>query len=142
MPLLKGLNCSIELAATQEQLQEYDTSYGNGFVETFVAVPSKPRPFTVHLRSGEYIAPGLAMYVFIDGVYQCNRNRQDLRPRDPHDVRSLVDFRVRQKEEKQADGSMIAREWMFEKLNIGQYLCSPRGLSLVRKFAEECQKAL
>lgn len=119
MPLLKGLTCSIEPVGIQEPLQEYGTSYGDGFVETFVAVPSKPRPFTVHLKSFEYIAPGLAMYVFIDGVYQCNRNRQELRPRDPHDTRSLVDFRVRQKEEKRVDGSMIAREWIFEKLNIG-----------------------
>jgi hypothetical protein len=121
MPPLKGLMCSIELTGTQEQLQEHDTSYSDGFVETFIAVPSKPRPFTVHLKSSEYIAPGLAMYVFIDGVYQCNRNRQELRTHDPHNSRSLVDFRVRQKEEKQADGSMIAREWKFEKLNIGQY---------------------
>lgn len=142
MPLLKDLNCSIELAGSQEQLQEYDTSYGDGFVETFIAVPSKPRPFTVHLRSSEYIAPGLAMYVFIDGIYQCNRNRQNLMPRNPHDARSLVDFRVRQKEEKQADGSMIAREWMFEKLNIGQYIRLPIGLSLVRNFAEGYQSAL
>jgi len=57
--------------------------------------------------------------VFIDGVYQCNRNRQDLKLQTPPDGRSLVDFTVRQKEEKQKDGTMIAREWRFEKLNIG-----------------------
>lgn len=57
--------------------------------------------------------------MFIDGVYQCNRNRQDLKLQTPPDGRSLVDFTVRQKEEKQKDGTMIAREWRFEKLNIG-----------------------
>ncbi|KAF2799137.1 hypothetical protein K505DRAFT_78570 [Melanomma pulvis-pyrius CBS 109.77] len=117
MPSLKGLTCSIELAQTKKPLQEYGTIYNDGFVETFVAVPSKSKPFTVHLTSSDIIAEGLAMYVFIDGIYQCNRNRQNLK-HDPLDPRSFVDFRVRQKEEKQADGTMIAREWVFEKLNI------------------------
>ncbi|KAI8939951.1 hypothetical protein NX059_003677 [Plenodomus lindquistii] len=117
MPSLKDLNCSIELSDSQEVLQEFGTCYGDGFVETFVPVPSKPHSFSVHLTSNKFIAPGIAMYVFIDGVYQCNRNRQDLKLRKASDSRSLVDFKVRQKEEKQKDGSMIAREWKFEKLN-------------------------
>ena len=61
------------------------------------------------------------MYVFIDGVYQCNRNRQNMKLRKPLDRRSLVDFKVRQKEERQKDGSMIAREWTFEELDHGEY---------------------
>ena len=122
MPSLKGLTCTIELANSNEPLQEYGTIYNDGFVETFVAVPSKPRPFIVHLKSTQFISPGLAMYVFIDGVYQCNRNRQNLKHHEPLDTyRSLVDFRVRQKEEKQHDGTWIARDWTFEKLNIGKY---------------------
>ncbi|KAF2705379.1 hypothetical protein K504DRAFT_494267 [Pleomassaria siparia CBS 279.74] len=131
MPSLKGLTCSIEPAHTKEPLQEYGTIYNDGFVETFVAVPSDPKPFTVHLKSTQYIASGLAMYVFIDGVYQCNRNRQGLKSCNPPDTRrSLVDFRVRQKEEKRHDGTTIARDWMFEKLQIAAAdgapkLCSP-----------------
>ncbi|KAH7399412.1 hypothetical protein BKA66DRAFT_589376 [Pyrenochaeta sp. MPI-SDFR-AT-0127] len=117
MPLLKDLSCAIELSDSQQTLQEFGTVYGDGFVETFVAVPSKPQAFSVHLTSNTFIAPGLALYVFIDGVYQCNRNRQDLKLHKQSDSRSLVDFRVRQKEEKQKDGSMIAREWTFEKLD-------------------------
>jgi hypothetical protein len=117
MPTLKDLACSIELSDNQRALQEFGTIYGDGSVETFVPVPSKPQSFSVHLTSDKFVAPGLAMYVYIDGVYQCNRNRQDLKLRRGSDSRSLVDFRVRQKEEKQKDGSMIAREWRFEKLN-------------------------
>ncbi|KAF1942579.1 hypothetical protein EJ02DRAFT_402093 [Clathrospora elynae] len=130
MPSLKDLNCSIELSDSQQALQEFGTIYGDGFVETFVPVPSKPQSFLVHLTSNKFIAPGVAIFVYVDGVYQCNRNRQDLKLRKPSESRSVVDFRVRQKEEKQKDGSMIAREWTFDKLNIASAddapnLCSP-----------------
>jgi hypothetical protein len=119
MPSLKDLHCFIELPGTDNRLEEFETSYSDGCVETFVAVPNEPQPFAVRLKSSNFIAPGLAMYVFIDGVYQCNRNRQDLKLRKPPDRKSLVDFCVRQKEEKQKDGTMVARDWRFEKLNIG-----------------------
>ncbi|KNG46574.1 zinc ion binding protein [Stemphylium lycopersici] len=124
-----GWNC-LECGTFMHSLREFGTIYGDGFVETFVPVPSKPQSFSVHLTSNKFIAPGVAIFVYVDGVYQCNRNRQDLKLRKPSDSRSLVDFRVRQKEEKQKDGSMIAREWTFDKLNIASAndapnLCSP-----------------
>jgi hypothetical protein len=122
MPTLKDLNCSIELSAGQRALQEFGTFYGDGCVETFVLVPSKPQAFSVHVTSDKFIAPGISMYVFVDGVYQCNRNRQNLKFRKGSDSRSMVDFRVRQKEEKQKDGSMIAREWKFENLDTSKWL--------------------
>ncbi|KAI4661686.1 uncharacterized protein J4E78_004475 [Alternaria triticimaculans] len=130
MPSLKDLNCAIELSGSQQALREFGTIYGDGFVETFVSVPSKPQSFSIHLTSNKFIAPGVAIFVYVDGVYQCNRNRQDLKLRKPSDSRSLVDFRVRQKEERQKDGSMIAREWAFDKLNIASAddapnICSP-----------------
>ncbi|CAN9471067.1 unnamed protein product [Alternaria alternata] len=118
MPSLKDLNCAIELSESQQALQEFGTTYGDSFVETFIPVPSKPQTFSIHLTSNKFIAPGVAIFVYVDGVYQCNRNRQDLKLRKPLDSRSLVDFRVRQKEERQDDGSMVAREWAFDKLNI------------------------
>ncbi|KAJ4383042.1 hypothetical protein N0V86_002270 [Didymella sp. IMI 355093] len=117
MPLLKDLSCSIELSDDSEPLQELGTVYGDAFVETFIPVPKKQQTFTVHLSGRNFIAPGIAMYVFIDGVYQCNRNRQNMKLRKPLDRRSLVDFKVRQKEERQKDGSIIAREWTFEELD-------------------------
>ncbi|OCL07107.1 hypothetical protein AOQ84DRAFT_65589 [Glonium stellatum] len=120
MPKLKDLDCSIELGRSNEKLREYGASYADGVVEAFVAIPSTPKNFTIHLLSTGYIAPGLAMFVYIDGVYQCNRNRQGLVI--PDDVNSssnaCVDFRVRQKEERQADGKFMGREWNFEKLNV------------------------
>ncbi|KAH7123782.1 hypothetical protein B0J11DRAFT_529874 [Dendryphion nanum] len=122
MPSLKDLVCSVELAPGRD-LKEYMSTYGDGFVETFIAVPDDSKTFAVHLNSTKYISEGLAMYVFIDGIYQCNRNRIGLEDRrksgKPLDSRTIVDFRVRQKEEKQNDGTMIARGWKFEKLNIG-----------------------
>jgi hypothetical protein len=120
MPTLKNINCSIELSESQRTLQEFGTTYGDGFVETFVAVPSKSQSFSVHLTSNKFIAPGISMYVFVDGIYQCNRNRQDLKLGKGSEGRSVVDFRVRQKEEKQRDGSMIAREWKFERLDTSK----------------------
>lgn len=123
MPSLKGLHCFVELSNGNDkdnrQLREFGTAYGDGFVETFVAVPGHAQPFAVRLSSTEFIAPGLALFVFIDGVYQCNRNRQHLKLRKPPDRKSLVDFIVRQKEEVQDDGSIIARDWNFEALDIG-----------------------
>jgi hypothetical protein len=119
MPSLKDLHCFIELPNGKNQLREFGTTYGDGCVETFVAVPERPQPFSIRLSSSKFIAPGLAMYVFIDGVYQCNRNRQNLKLRKPPDRKSLVEFVVRQKEERQDDGTMIARDWNFERLDIG-----------------------
>jgi hypothetical protein len=120
MPTLKDLTCAIELSESQRTLQEFGTTYGDGYVETFVPVPSKPQSFSIHLTSDKFIAPGISMYVFVDGIYQCNRNRQDLKLRKGSDSRSVVEFRVRQKEEKQKDGSMIARQWKFEKLDTSE----------------------
>jgi hypothetical protein len=124
MPSLKDLHCSIELVDSQQKLPEYGTIYADGFVETFIAVPPGPKAFAVRLSSSAYIAEGLAMYVFIDGVYQCNRNRRGLEERrgtgKPLSRRSLVNFLVRQKEERQKDGNIIARPWAFEGLNIGK----------------------
>ncbi|EUC29041.1 hypothetical protein COCCADRAFT_40542 [Bipolaris zeicola 26-R-13] len=118
MPSLKDLNCSIELSQPQHALPEYGTIYGDGFVETFVPIPNQPQSFSIHLTSNTFIAPGIAIFVYVDGIYQCNRNRQNIKPRKLSDSRSLVDFRVRQKEERQKDGSMIAREWTFDNLDI------------------------
>lgn len=122
MPRLKDIECSIELANPQRKLQEHMITYGDGVVETFIAVPNESKPFAIHLTSSAYIAEGLAMYVFINGVYQCNRNRRGLennRRGKQVSHRALVDFVVRQKEERQRNGEMVAREWRFEKLNTG-----------------------
>ncbi|KAK0933350.1 hypothetical protein LTS01_026176, partial [Friedmanniomyces endolithicus] len=56
-----------------------------------------------------YIAPGLAAFVFMDGQYQCNRNRLRLKlPEDGVDPSQYeIDFYMRQKEEKAADGRFV-----------------------------------
>ena len=64
------------------------------------------------------------MFVYIDGAYQCNRNRSNLRvpAEGTKRRRTEVDFRVRQKEETWVGGDggigdrFVGREWRFEKL--------------------------
>ena len=122
MPTLKQITCSIEWTSSNVPLKEYQTSFADGSVETYIAVPPLPTPFSVHLQSHGFIAPGLAMFVYIDGVYQCNRNRVDLRSpiKASKGSKSEVEFRVRQKERRLTDGTIVGKQWKFEKLNIGK----------------------
>ena len=122
MPTLKQLTCNLEWTGSGTPLTEYQTAYSDGFVETYVAVPSIPTPFSVRLRSHGYIAPGLAMFVYMDGQYQCNRNRRNLRMPDGTSSRkhTEINFHVRQKEDMLEDGTFIGKEWRFEKLNVGR----------------------
>ena len=101
MPTLKHLTCNIEWAGSESTLEEYEVKYSDGYVECHVAVPSQPAPFLIHLKQDRYISPGIAMFVYIDGEYQCNRNRVNLRVPEQSSRRQQceVDFKVRQKEE-------------------------------------------
>ena len=62
------------------------------------------------------------MFVYIDGVYQCNRNRTNLKiPTDASKRQHTeIDFRVRQKEKRRADGIFEGKQWRFEKVNISK----------------------
>ncbi|OJD29830.1 zinc finger zz-type protein [Diplodia corticola] len=120
MPTLKQLTCTLEKEPSRSPLKEFSTNYSDGFVEAYVAVPEQRTGFSLNLRSNGYIAPGLAIFVYIDGVYQCNRHRQGLIPPDgtiPSDFYE-VNFRVSQKEEKIAKGQFVGRAWSFDSLNI------------------------
>lgn len=122
MPELKQIEASIELGPSNTRLKEYGARYSDGHVETFVAVPDTDMPFTIHLKTQGYIAPGISFFVFMDGEYQCNRNKVGLKlPGDgvkPSEYET--DFRLRQKEEKTSAGSFVAREWSFAKLDKSQ----------------------
>lgn len=122
MPTLKQITCHVEWSDSDLPLHEYQTIYADGFVETFVAVPPVSSAFSIHLRSHGYVAPGLAMFVYMDGEYQCNRNRSNLKI--PSEARSWkqieVDFKVRQKEEIMPDGSFSGKQWKFESLKTGK----------------------
>ena len=140
MPSLKQLTCYLKWNDTGVCLNEYHTAYADGYVETYVAVPEIPTSFSIHLTSNGYIAPGLAMFIYMDGVgfhrnvgfmacqavnslqeYQCNRNRGNLMIPDGILSRkhTEIDFHVRQKETFLSDGSFWGKQWRFEKLNIG-----------------------
>jgi hypothetical protein len=120
MPAHGLLSCSIELGESKLRLREYGTTYHNRTVETYVAIPSQPSPFGICFSTHGFIAPGLALFVFIDGVYQTNRNKRGLK-QPAIDNPTSANFKVRlgQKEDLLRDGRVIARGWWFEKLNIG-----------------------
>lgn len=117
MPTLKQLICTVEWSASGPNLplQEYRTAYSDGLVETYIAIPPVPTPFSIRLKSDGYIAPGLSMFVYIDGQYQCNRGRNKLKIPTSATLQQQtnVDFVVRQKEEPIAGGGFIGRQWMF-----------------------------
>ena len=121
MPRFKNLNCWVERSDNNVHFPESQTTYGDHRIETYVAVPANSTPFSIRLKSDGYIAPGLAMYVYIDGDYQCNRNRQNLMLPDEATERGQieVDFQVRQKEEQTPQGTLEAKEWRFEKQDKG-----------------------
>lgn len=121
MPAIKDLVCQVMWADTDSIFPEYGTQYGDGVVETYIAIPNHPQAFSIRLTSRKFIAEGLAMMIFIDGKYQCNRNRVNLQPSKPDTPadRTLVDFVVRQKEKILGDGTYMGREWRFDDFNIG-----------------------
>ncbi|KAK6440707.1 hypothetical protein LTR95_003066 [Oleoguttula sp. CCFEE 5521] len=126
MPKLKQITCSLELAPNDVKLKEYDQRFRDGAVECYVAVPGATIPFSIHMHTHGWIASGMAMFVFIDGVYQCNRNKRcpgvsGASDKDSYDI----DFRVRQREDKMADSSFVGREWMFQALKLAEADRSP-----------------
>jgi hypothetical protein len=122
MPTLKDLICHVQWPETSCPFPEYGTVYGDGLVETYLAVPSHPQVFTIHLTSRKFIAQGLAMIVFIDGRYQCNRNRVNLEPEREglDEKKSKIDFLVRQNEKVLGEGTYLGREWRFDDSNLGE----------------------
>ena len=123
MPVLKQLTCHVEWTGSNLPLQEFGTAYSDGFVHTYVPIPSVSTAFSIHLTSKGYIAPGLAMFVYMDGAYQCNRNQHGLKlPSETLNGSACeIDFRVRQKEQKTDDGTWLGEEWRFEKLDTGRF---------------------
>lgn len=117
MPQLRNLVCHVEWCGVDIPLQEHDALYHDGFVETFIAVPSLATPFQIRLKSTAYIAAGLAMFVYIDGAYQCNRNRQNLMLPNGHmsEAQVKAEFCVKQKEEFNASGRFNVSPWRFKK---------------------------
>ena len=123
MPTLKQLTCEIEWGNQKTPFPEYGTTYGDGVVETYIAIPDHAQPFAVHLTSKGYVAEGLAMMVFMDGEYQCNRNRLSLKPPEPEVSPRMtnIELRVRQKEKPLGRGTYLGRGWRFDKHNVGGF---------------------
>ena len=123
MPSLRKISCQL-LWPQGTAFKEYATTYGDGIVETFVAVPSdKTQKFSIRVTSKGYIYEGLAVVVFIDGVYQCNRNRVDLvRPKkNLPSERTEIDFCIRQEERRLKDeGHFLGSDWRFDDFNTSK----------------------
>lgn len=128
MPTLKQLTCEVQLGPGDEPLTEYGANYRDGSVETFIAVPNKPIPFTIYLKNQGYVAPGLALFIYIDGELEWNRNRNNFQEPGPGIERSKFEhaFRARQREEivedKGGEGHFVGREWTFATLQKGELL--------------------
>ena len=125
MPPLRNLVCQVEWNSRNHiALKEHKVAYCDGFVECCLAIPTSPTNFAIHLTSHGYIAPGLAMFVYINDKYQCNRNRHKLLiPADGVDREDCeIDFRVRQKEDRKQDGTWDGKPWSFQKVTDGK-LC-------------------
>jgi hypothetical protein len=124
MPTLRRITCQV-LWPEGTAFKEVATTYGDGIVETFLPIPAKPQKFSIRVRSKGYICEGLAVVVFIDGVYQCNRNRVNLvRPRKGRPIeRTEIDFRLRQEEKRlDREGGFLGSEWRFDDFNTGNFL--------------------
>ena len=57
------------LKGIESPLSEYNTVYGDGKVETYIAIPEIPTPFAIRLKSIGWIASGLAM---VSNVARCD----------------------------------------------------------------------
>ena len=141
MPTLRDITCSVRYAPNGIEFPEYGTLYGDGIVETYIAVPEDPCGFTISLKSNAYIYEGLAMVVFIDGTLNCNRNRTNLVP--PHKTlpnnHSQVEFLVRQKEKPLHSGTYMGRSWRFDNFNIGKPTsCEPATSTDATQTSNRC----
>lgn len=121
MPTLGDLNCSVELGRRNNFIREYGVFYGNKTVSCYICAPPRDINFSIHLTStglnGFTAAPGLAMFVFIDGQYQCNRNMTTIEEQG-----GAIDLRVRQKEEPTEGRQFIGRDWSCSALKTGHYI--------------------
>lgn len=86
-----GMTCWLEAGPLLTRQREYDTEYKDNTVECFVSIPdadtlmSQPTPsliqlpraseFRVRLVVDRYTAPGLAVFLRIDGVVVGNKNK-------------------------------------------------------------------
>ena len=123
MPTLRNITCQL-LWPEKTPFKEVATTYGDGIVETYIPIPAnKPQKFSIRVRSKGYIYEGLAVVVFVDGVYQLNRNRVNLaRPKKGQPAgRTEIDFMLRQ-EEKQLDRRQyfLGSDWRFDDFRTGK----------------------
>lgn len=120
MVKLNSLTCTIDSGTPDLPLQEFSPTYGDGLVSTYVLLPPRPGSLSIHLQSLEPVPTGLAIFVFIDGHFQCARHEVSLTGAPLLDV----EFRVRQKEDRLAGDQFVAHGWRFEKISAGGLLAS------------------
>lgn len=121
MPELNGMQCRVEIGPHSEPLLEQCAVYSDRSVGCLVCIPCHDIAFNIHLSADLSIAPGLAIFVFIDGHYQANRNITGLAGAEDLDhTTSQIHMRLRQKEEVAAhNASLVGREWCFSRIKTG-----------------------
>lgn len=135
MPTLKQITCSVVVGGGEVKINEYGHIYNDGAVECFIPVPGNEASFHIHLYSTGYIAPGIAVFVYIDGKYQCNRNKPSTAQRNHR-----IDLQLRQKEDKLHTGDFVGRGWSFTDLKRGAYMEEPPYGRLIAETGWEQQK--
>lgn len=121
------MGCYIEAGLNQQRRAEFATTYGDRTVGCYICAPPDDLAFCVHFTADTSLGPGLAIFVFIDGQYQANRNVTGLGNTATAAPSSKMDLRIRQKEETASNGSfMTGREWRFSTLPTGGCQCLPQ----------------
>lgn len=113
----------VENATTATPFPEHGTQYHDGVVEAFLEVPGRTTDFAIRLQLDEHVAPGLQVFVFIDGVYQCNRIVRGLLPPDDPSaaVNYQVDVKMRQMETEIDHGLFLGNRWSVGRLRSGKF---------------------
>jgi hypothetical protein len=118
MPALGHLECHLELEPGGIQFDEYRIQYSNSAVKSYVVVPGHSSTFSIVLNVEGYIAPGLSVYVFMDGVFQVSKNKAT----GGRNAKKGIQLRFSQREQHITNERVIARDWRFEKFNVGMSL--------------------
>ena len=116
MPVVSQLKCSVEWANSRVAFEEFGTTYNRDGVVCYIAVPSSRTAFSIRLQNTGYMTSGLSMFVFIDGRYQCNRNKVTSKLTEDV-INQELDLFVDSREEKLQSGEYLAREWSFVMLD-------------------------
>jgi hypothetical protein len=128
MPILNDLECHIKPFESSIPFKELDTRFRGRSATTLVQALGTITRFCITIKSTKYISSGLGVFIYIDGVYQCNRLKLELKipcAGEAFDVdKSGINFVLSQAESHLYDESLPnggaafrVRPWQFGPLH-------------------------